>query len=52
MATVLVVWFALAGIIAAIVGLTGMRRVRRLRRDGVQAWAVVVPSYPLPGNAR
>ena len=50
MATVLVIWFALAGVIAAIVGLAGMRRVRRLRRDGVQAWAVVVPSHPAGGE--
>jgi hypothetical protein len=46
MATVLGIWFALAGVISAIVGLTGTRRISRLRRDGVQAWAVVVPSHP------
>jgi hypothetical protein len=50
MATVLGIWFALAGVISAIVGLTGKRRVKRLRRDGVQAWAVVVPSHPADGE--
>ena len=46
MATVLGIWFALAGVISAIIGLAGTRRVRRLRREGVEAWAVVVPSLP------
>ena len=36
-------WFALVGAIAAIAGLSGMRQSRRLRRDGVSAWAVAVP---------
>jgi hypothetical protein len=43
MATALGIWIALAGVPAALAGLTGMRRVRRLRRDGVRAWATVVP---------
>ena len=42
MATVLGIWIALAGVPAALAGLTGRRRRRRLRRDGVQAWATVV----------
>jgi hypothetical protein len=42
MATVLGIWIALAGVPSALAGLTGMRRVRRLRRDGVRAWATVV----------
>jgi hypothetical protein len=37
------VWFALVGAIAALAGLSGMRQSRRLRRDGVSAWAVAVP---------
>jgi Protein of unknown function (DUF3592) len=37
------IWFALAGGVAMLAGLSGMRRVRRLRRDGVTAWAMVVP---------
>jgi uncharacterized protein DUF3592 len=50
MTTVLGIWFALAGVISAIVGLAGKRRIRRLRREGVQAWAVVVPSHPADGE--
>jgi hypothetical protein len=42
MATVLGIWIALAGMPAALAGLTGLRRARRLRRDGVRAWATVV----------
>jgi hypothetical protein len=42
MATVLGIWIALAGVPSALAGLTGMRRVRRLRQDGVRAWATVV----------
>jgi hypothetical protein len=36
------IWFALAGGLAMLAGLSGMRRVRRLRRDGVSAWATAV----------
>jgi hypothetical protein len=43
MATGLGIWLGLAGAVAVLVGLAGMRRVRRLRRAGVQAWAVVMP---------
>lgn len=39
MATVLGVWLALAGAVAALVGLAGMRRIRRLRQHGVKTWA-------------
>jgi hypothetical protein len=42
MATVLGVWFAIAGVVPVVVGLAGRRRVRQLRRDGVKAWAVAV----------
>jgi hypothetical protein len=37
------IWIALAGFVSVVVGLSGLRRVRRLRRDGVKAWAVGVP---------
>jgi Protein of unknown function (DUF3592) len=37
------VWFALAGGLAALAGLTAMRRARRLRRGGSPVWAVVLP---------
>ena len=36
-------WFALAGGLAALAGLTAMRRVRRLRRAGSPVWAVALP---------
>jgi hypothetical protein len=40
-------WFALAGAIAALAGLSAMRHSRHLRRDGLSAWAVAVsPSVP------
>jgi hypothetical protein len=34
---------ALPGALAVLAGLTGMHRVRRLRRTGVTTWAVAVP---------
>jgi Protein of unknown function (DUF3592) len=37
------IWLAAGGGVAALAGLTGIRRARRLRRCGVSAWAVVVP---------
>jgi hypothetical protein len=36
-------WFAFAGLVAALAGLTARGRVRRLRRSGRSAWAMVVP---------
>jgi hypothetical protein len=42
MATVLGIWFALAGVLPVVVGLAGLRRVRRLRRDGATSWAVAL----------
>jgi hypothetical protein len=36
-------WFAFAGGLALLAGLSGMRRVRRLRRDGLSVWALAVP---------
>jgi uncharacterized protein DUF3592 len=46
MATVVGVWFALAGVLPVLAGLSGRHRARRLRRGGVKAWAVAVP-WPL-----
>jgi hypothetical protein len=43
MLIVIGVWFALAGGVAALAGLTGMRRARRLRRGGSPVWAVALP---------
>lgn len=43
MAIVIGVWITLAGVPSALVGLVGLRRARRLRRDGVKVWATVVP---------
>jgi hypothetical protein len=38
------VLFAVAGGIAILAGLSSMRRVRRLRHDGMTTWAVPVPA--------
>ena len=43
MTTVIGIWFALAGGLAALAGLTGMRQTRQLRRRGVTAWATAIP---------
>lgn len=43
MAAVLGVWIGLAGAVAALTGVTGLRRNRWLRRHGAKAWAVAVP---------
>ncbi|HEY7145844.1 MAG TPA: DUF3592 domain-containing protein [Streptosporangiaceae bacterium] len=47
MLIVIGVWFALAGGVAALAGLTRMRRARRLRRGGSPVWAVALPR-PVP----
>ena len=36
--------FAFAGCVAALAGLTARGRVRRLRRSGRSAWAMIVPA--------
>jgi Protein of unknown function (DUF3592)/Mu transposase, C-terminal len=43
MLIVMGVWFALAGGLAALAGLTAMRRAGRLRRGGLPVWAVALP---------
>jgi hypothetical protein len=43
MSMVIGIWIALAGVLSVLAGLSGSRRVRRLRRVGVKAWAVSVP---------
>lgn len=45
------VWFALAGAIAALTGLSGMRRTQRLRGAGHTAWAMIVPSPADPDES-
>jgi hypothetical protein len=47
MAAVLGIWIGLTGVLALLVGLTSMRRLRQLRRRGVRAWAV---AERLPGE--
>jgi|SRR6516162_2166921 hypothetical protein len=51
MATALGIWLGLAGAVPVLVGLAGMRRVRRLRRAGVQAWAVAMPRPQADGES-
>jgi hypothetical protein len=43
MAVVIGVWFAVAGGVAALAGLSGRRRERRLRRSGLSAPGMVLP---------
>ncbi len=38
------VLLALGGAVAGLAGLTGLARNRRLRRDGLTAWATIVPA--------
>lgn len=42
MAIVIGIWLAAGGSIAALTGLSGIRRARHLRRYGVRTWAMVV----------
>ena len=44
MPVVIGLWFALAGGVAALAGLSARQRARRLRRNGVAAWATAVPA--------
>jgi len=43
------IWFAVAGGVAVLTGLTARDRVRRLRRTGEPTWAMVVPA-PVPAG--
>jgi hypothetical protein len=43
------VWLAAVGCLAALVGLSSMRRLRRLRSRGVAVWAMAVP-FPAPAS--
>jgi len=43
MSIVIGIWIALAGGLSVLAGLSGLRRVRRLRRNGVKTWAISVP---------
>jgi hypothetical protein len=52
MAVVLGIWVAVAGLVGVLAGLTGSRRVRRLRRDGVRSMAVAVPERVSGGGNR
>jgi len=45
MPVVIGIWFAFAGGVALLAGVTAMRRADRLRLRGVAAWATVVPGY-------
>lgn len=42
MPTVVGIWVALAGGLAAVAGLSGFRRTRRLRGSGMKVWALAV----------
>lgn len=44
--------FALPGALAALAGLCGMRRVWRLRRYGLPAWAMILPSRAAAADLR
>ncbi|HLH58988.1 MAG TPA: DUF3592 domain-containing protein [Streptosporangiaceae bacterium] len=51
MLVVVAVWFAIAGGVAVLAGLSGLHRSRRLRRHGVRTWGMAVRS-PVPAPAR
>jgi hypothetical protein len=44
--------FALPGGLAALAGLCGMHRVRRLRRHGLPAWAMILPPRAIEESLR
>jgi hypothetical protein len=52
MAVMIGVVLVLAGGLAAIAGLSGLRRARRLRRDGAPAWALAVSPPAAAGEER
>jgi Protein of unknown function (DUF3592) len=51
MSVLIGLWFAFAGGVAALAALTARGRVRRLRRSGQTAWAMVVPSPAAAGES-
>ncbi len=44
------IWFAFAGAVAVLAGASGMRWSRRLRRQGLPAWAMAVPPHAVAGE--
>jgi hypothetical protein len=50
MAVVLGAWLALSGVVPFLVGIASRERTRKLRRDGMKAWAVVVPQPRQPAD--
>jgi hypothetical protein len=52
MGVVIGLCFAFAGSVAALTGLTARGRVRRLRRSGRSAWAMIVPAPRDPESPR
>jgi hypothetical protein len=50
MSVLYAVWLALAGGVAALAGLAGAHRRRRLRGRGLTAWATIVPTPSQPGE--
>jgi hypothetical protein len=50
MALVLGAWLAFSGLVPFLVGLASRERSRRLRRDGVKTWAVVVLAPRQPSD--
>ena len=50
MYVVIGIWFAVAGGVAVLTGLTARDRVRRLRRTGEPTWAMVVPAPAAAGS--
>ena len=50
MNVVIGIWFAVAGGVAVLTGLTARDRVRRLRRAGERTWAMVVPAPVRAGD--
>jgi hypothetical protein len=52
MPVVIGLFFAFPGFVAALAGLTARSRVRRLRRTGRPAWAMVVPAPRDAGSPR
>jgi hypothetical protein len=50
MAVVIGAWLALSGLVPFLVGVTSRERARKLRRDGVKTWGVVIPQPRLPAD--